>query len=323
MDSSNTFQFGKSAKFEFNMPGKFESAFPIPAQAPETKQQPSQPPLAVTANYPGNQYVTLAQYEDLEKRLEALTTEVEKEKCLRDMVRKSATNMEQAYQGLQNTHQAAVDRIKELEIALQDSNKRLEICKAALENSQAQYKATAKDLQACQAKLEAAEASVDAKVHEFKVKLENELVEEHFQNLMMDLDKEVSIASPSTTPPPLSSQPTNLALATPITVAETVPTADKRYLRLELEKEDVVVKYDQLLRNTATLLRGQRMANWTMIIFLALMSMHVAAWLTSPSPAGPGAFGFGWIAEDSALSRLHAWALTYLVEATGGLRVYL
>src|ERR1700761_1996279 len=104
MSTNAPFKFGEasSARFEFDAPGDFDTGFPKPERpAPEAGPKP-----------PGPGYVTLAQYETVETRLDALEAEREKDRAAREQLKKTVAVMEAAYKRLEEQHEAAAERIK-------------------------------------------------------------------------------------------------------------------------------------------------------------------------------------------------------------------
>ena len=156
--STNAFVFGAGSNGDFDFSSGCENPFTTAAAAAETA-----PPG------PKAGYVTLAQYdlvekryEDLMRRVEMLEIEAAGHVAANEMLKNGSSNLERAYVSLQGTHQRAEETVKSLQMEVQGLTKKFEIANAALKMSQEQHKATSRDLEAALKRKEEAATALPA-----------------------------------------------------------------------------------------------------------------------------------------------------------------
>jgi hypothetical protein len=333
--SQNTsFVFGTGAgnqQFDFSSPAPATEPVSLPPPA-SSSTGPYLPPSS------GN-YVTLAQYEivesryeqaegryqDVLKRLDILEAETTRAAEAEKVLKLGAKSMEKAYKSLQQTYTAAEGKIKALEIQNQDLGKKLGVCKAALQASQQQHKATSAALEGAlgresKAVLLAAATAEAAAAAIAPRPLPPRPVLGFAALTTIDLPPVAAAPTPAPAAPTLgfaaitsvelapvaaptpSSPPPTLVLA-PVVPAETVDVAAQ----------------------TEGSPPSQKGGNWQQILLLLLLCVRFCGWMLVGSPAGGeplgygGAFGQG----DGVVARAHAWALGVLVASTGGVQVLL
>jgi hypothetical protein len=320
--NNNTFPFGAGANTSFEFAAKAAPGNPFTATTPAAPERSAGLPP------PGDQYVTLAQYETIEsryedvlKRLEILEAEAKGHEATKKMLKIGSQNLERAYQGLQATHQTAETRLKSLQCDLQDLNKKFEICKAALQISQDQHKATANDLKAAlkreedaastPAPVSAPPSATPAPVLGFAP-----IVSEHLAPVAisppprpaLSMVPVLSVSVEPVSPPPPPPSPV-LALA-PIMAVDLAPVSPP--------------SPPTIISIPDTVWLAQTVVNWHLCVLWLLISGWTAAWLVSGLPAGGEPLGFGGAAVlgDGFVARVHAGVFGLLVDLSGGLEVF-
>jgi hypothetical protein len=328
--SNNTFQFGAASGkgFDFKTPGNPDKIFNLPNEE----------------RFEG--YVTNAQYYLLEdryidviKRLDAIDTQRAAEEAAMAVIKKGTSKLKKAYGDLITSEKQAQSHIKSLETKNAAAETRLAIFKAALQNSQDQYKSCAGDLDAALARLDVAEAEIavlkgtgqgagldldlemEQRLHDCKIQLEADLVAEYSANLLEAIDSAAAAPVPVPADEPAATEP---ASATVVWAVDHEEVGRLREQNAKLEDyEELFGKHLQLVNQAGAVQLGQAMVNWHLIVALVLFCACVAAWLVSGVPAGPGALGFGGCEADTWVARVHGSVFAALVGATGGGKVYL
>lgn len=332
--SNNTFKFGAASgkDFDFKTPGNPDKIFDLP----DEKRFEG---YVTNAQY----YLLEDRYKDVIKRLDAIDVQRAADEAAMAVIKKGTSKLEKAYGDLVASEKQAQNHIKSLETKNAAAETRLAISKAALQNSQDQYKSCVGDLDAALARLDVAEAEiavlngmgqgagldldleVERRLHDRKVQLEADLVAEYSANLLEAVDFAAAAAA---IPVPVPADESAATEPASVTVVRAVDHEELGRLReqnakLDNDYEELLGKHLQLINQVGTVQLGQTMVNWHLIVALVLFCASVAAWLVSGVPAGPGALGFGGCEADTWVARVHGSVFAALVGVTGGGRVYL
>jgi hypothetical protein len=273
-------------------------------------------------------------YNDLVKHLDVLEAERAAEKISTDIIKNRASNMEKAYSDLVASSKADQIQIRTLEKSNNDLEKKFLIAKAALQNSQELYKASTVDLCRIQNKLDAAESELaiqivavdtltmdldlemNKRLHEHKVQVESDLVAEYSENLYAAIDFVEAVTLDQAAEPVVTTDPPSID-------HNELKYLHKQNLQLKLDYNDLLCKYQQLTNRINALWLGQTMGNRHLLVLFFFFCAWAASFLLSGNPAGLGALGYGGFDGDGWVTRSHASVLGALVDATGGVKVYL